>query len=158
MTGKRSAGIVLYRHHEGELQVLLGHMGGPYWSGKDAGAWSIPKGMPEDDEEPETTARREFTEELGLPLPPGELRPLGEVRQAGGKLVQAWALAGDLDPEQVIPGTYTMEWPRGSGRFRDFPELDRVAWFPLVQAKEKIVKAQAGLLDRLQQSVAFGQH
>ncbi|QFZ20072.1 NUDIX domain-containing protein [Saccharothrix syringae] len=158
MTGKRSAGIVLHRRVDGELQVLLGHMGGPYWAGRDAGAWSIPKGMPEDGEEPLDTARREFTEELGLPVPDGEPRPLGEVRQAGGKLVQAWALAGDLDPDQVVPGTYTVEWPRGSGRYRRFPELDRVAWFPLVEARTKIVKAQAELLDRLEADVAFGQH
>jgi predicted NUDIX family NTP pyrophosphohydrolase len=158
MTGRRSAGILLHRVVDGELQVLLGHMGGPFWARRDDGAWSIPKGEPDGDEDPEATARREFTEELGLPVPDGELVPLGEVRQSGGKVVQAWALAADLDPDQVIPGTFTLEWPRGSGRFREYPEVDRVAWFSLVEAGVKVVGAQRELLDRLVENVAFGQH
>jgi predicted NUDIX family NTP pyrophosphohydrolase len=158
MTGRRSAGILLHRVVDGEPQVLLGHMGGPFWARRDDGAWSIPKGEPDGDEDPETTARREFTEELGLPVPDGELVPLGEVRQSGGKVVQAWALAGDLDPDRVIPGTFTLEWPRGSGRFREYPEVDRVAWFALVEARLKVVKGQRELLDRLAESVVFGQH
>lgn len=158
MTGRRSAGILLHRVVDGELQVLLGHMGGPFWARKDDGAWSIPKGEPDGDETPEATARREFTEELGLPVPDGDLVPLGEVRQSGGKVVQAWALAADLDPDRVIPGTFTLEWPRGSGRFREYPEVDRVAWFPLVEARVKVVAAQRDLLDRLIENIAFGQH
>jgi predicted NUDIX family NTP pyrophosphohydrolase len=158
MTGRRSAGILLHRVVDGELQVLLGHMGGPFWARRDDGAWSIPKGEPDGDEDPEATARREFTEELGLPVPDGELVPLGEVRQSGGKIVQAWALAADLDPDQVIPGTFTLEWPRGSGRLREYPEVDRVAWFSLVEARVKVVGAQRELLDRLVANVAFGQH
>ncbi|ONI86646.1 DNA mismatch repair protein MutT [Saccharothrix sp. ALI-22-I] len=158
MTGRRSAGILLHRVVDGEPQVLLGHMGGPFWARKDDGAWSIPKGEPDGDEDPETTARREFAEELGLPVPDGDLVPLGEVRQSGGKVVQAWALAGDLDPDQVVPGTFTLEWPRGSGRVREYPEVDRVAWFPLVQARVKVVKAQQELLDRLVEKLFFGQH
>ncbi|MFD1151842.1 NUDIX domain-containing protein [Saccharothrix hoggarensis] len=158
MTGRRSAGILLHREVDGEPQVLLGHMGGPFWARKDDGAWSIPKGEPDGDEEPEATARREFTEELGLPVPDGELVPLGEVRQSGGKVVQAWALAGDLDPDRVVPGTFTLEWPRGSGVFREYPEVDRVVWFSLVEARVKVVTAQRELIDRLAEKFGFGQH
>ncbi|TQM78114.1 putative NUDIX family NTP pyrophosphohydrolase [Saccharothrix saharensis] len=153
--GRRSAGILLHRVVDGGRQVLLGHMGGPFWARKDDGAWSIPKGEPDGDEEPEATARREFTEELGVPVPEGELVPLGEVRQSGGKVVTAWALAADLDPDQVIPGTFTLEWPRGSGTVREFPEVDRVAWFPLAEARVKVVKAQRELLDRLAEMHSF---
>lgn len=156
VTGGRSAGILLHRVVDGRRQVLLGHMGGPFWARKDEGAWSIPKGEPDGDEDPEATARREFTEELGLPVPEGELVPLGEVRQSGGKVVTAWALAADLDPERVIPGTFTLEWPRGSGVLREFPEVDRVAWFPLVEARVKVVKAQRELIDRLAEKYTFG--
>lgn len=156
MTGRRSAGIVVHRVVDGRLEVLLGHMGGPFWARRDEGAWSIPKGEPEDGEEPEATARREFAEELGVPVPDGELVALGEVRQSGGKVVAAWALAADLDPDRVVPGTFTLEWPRGSGRMREFPEVDRVAWFPLEQARAKIVKGQRELLDRLADKLTFG--
>lgn len=154
--GRRSAGILLHRVVDGELQVLLGHMGGPFWARKDEGAWSIPKGEPDDGEDPQATARREFTEELGVPVPEGELVPLGEVRQSGGKVVTAWALAADLDPERVVPGTFTLEWPPRSGTVREFPEIDRVAWFSLAQARVKVVKAQRELLDRLAEKHSFG--
>ncbi|MFE2757828.1 NUDIX domain-containing protein [Actinosynnema sp. NPDC059335] len=156
MTGRRSAGIVLHRVVDGEPQVLLGHMGGPFWARRDEGAWSIPKGEPVDGEEPEATARREFAEELGVPVPEGVLVPLGEVRQSGGKVVAAWALAADLDPDRVVPGTFTLEWPRGSGRLREFPEVDRVAWFPLAEARVRIVAGQRPLLDRLSEKLTFG--
>jgi predicted NUDIX family NTP pyrophosphohydrolase len=149
---KRSAGILLFRRApgpDGELQVLLGHMGGPFWARRDAGAWSVIKGEYEPDEMPEAAARREFQEELGLPVPGGELLPLGEARQAGGKVVTVWALAGDLDPSLAVPGTFTMEWPRGSGRIQEFPEIDRAAWLDLGQAREKIIPAQRVFLDRL---------
>ncbi|WP_130342451.1 NUDIX domain-containing protein [Herbihabitans rhizosphaerae] len=149
MAGKQSAGILLYRTENGRLEVLLGHMGGPFWARKDAGAWSVPKGEYTDDEAPEAAARREFTEELGLPVPDGDLEPLGEVRQSGGKTVTVWALEGDLDPAAVVLGTFTMEWPKGSGNVREFPEVDRVEWFDLDTAREKIVKAQQVFLDRL---------
>jgi predicted NUDIX family NTP pyrophosphohydrolase len=148
VSAKRSAGILVYRTGTG-TEVLLGHMGGPFWARRDAGAWSMPKGEYEPEEAPEAAARREFREELGLPVPPGELAELGTVRQSGGKLVTAWALDGDLDPELVVPGTFTMEWPRGSGTMREFPEIDRVAWFGLAQAREKIVGGQRAFLDRL---------
>lgn len=148
MSGQRSAGILLYRRKNG-LEVLLGHPGGPFWARRDTGAWSVPKGEYELDERPEAAARREFQEELGLAPPTGELTELGTVRQSGGKVVTVWALEGEIDPEQVMPGTFEMEWPRGSGRLREFPEIDRVAWFGLGPAREKIVGGQRPFLDRL---------
>ena len=153
MVAKRSAGILLYRRSAGGVEVLLGHMGGPFWARKDAGAWSIPKGECEPDEEPLAAARREFQEELGLPVPDGELVELGEVRQSGGKVVTAWALAGDLDPAAVVPGTFEMEWPRGSGKLKEFAEIDRAEWFGLAAAEEKIVAGQRPLLGRLAELV-----
>ncbi|UXY26138.1 NUDIX domain-containing protein [Streptomyces sp. HUAS TT20] len=149
MKEKRSAGLLLYRHTSDGLEVLLGHMGGPYFAKKDAGAWTVPKGEYEPDEPAWDAARREFQEELGLPPPDGEARPLGEVRQTNGKIVTAWAVEADLDPESVEPGTFTMEWPPRSGRVREFPELDRVQWFGLDRARGVIVTAQAAFLDRL---------
>ncbi|MFC3999389.1 NUDIX domain-containing protein [Nocardiopsis sediminis] len=149
MAGRQSAGILLFRERDGQAEVLLAHMGGPFWARRDAGAWSLPKGEPEPGEEPEATARREFQEELGLPVPEGDLAGLGTVRQSGGKTVTAWALRGDLDPGRISPGTFEMEWPRGSGRTRSFPEIDRVAWFGLAEAAEKIVTGQRPFLDRL---------
>jgi predicted NUDIX family NTP pyrophosphohydrolase len=144
-----SAGLLLYRTTPVGVEVLLAHMGGPFWARRDLGAWTIPKGIPEPGEDLEATARREFTEELGLPVPPGALHPLGAVRQSGGKVVTAWALAADLDPASIVPGTFEMEWPKGSGRIRTFPEIDEVAWFDLVAARERLVTAQRDLLDRL---------
>ena len=149
MAAKRSAGIVLFRESAGGVEVLLGHMGGPFWARKDAGAWSIPKGECEPDEDALSAARREFQEELGLPVPDGELVELGEVKQSGGKVVTAWALAADLDPALVVPGTFEMEWPPRSGTLKEFPEIDRAEWFDLVTAAEKIVGGQRPLLDRL---------
>ncbi|MEC3998230.1 NUDIX domain-containing protein [Actinacidiphila sp. DG2A-62] len=131
------------------IEVLLGHMGGPFWARRDAGAWTVVKGEYEPGETPEAAARREFTEELGLPVPAGALLPLGETRQSGGKTVTVWAVEGDLDPARAVFGTFTMEWPRGSGRLREFPELDRAAWLDLAAAREKIVAAQRVFLDRL---------
>ncbi|PRX43422.1 putative NUDIX family NTP pyrophosphohydrolase [Prauserella shujinwangii] len=156
MVVRRSAGILLYRGAGPALEVLLGHMGGPFWARRDAGAWTVPKGEYGADEEPLAAARREFTEELGLPVPGGDPLDLGEVRQSGGKTVAVWALAGDLDPAEVVPGTFRMEWPRGSGRMAEFPELDRVAWFPLAEARERIVTAQRSFLDRLAGRVGAG--
>jgi predicted NUDIX family NTP pyrophosphohydrolase len=149
VVAKSSAGIVLYRKSADGVQVLLGHMGGPFWARKDAAAWSIPKGECEPGEDAVSAARREFQEELGLPVPDGELVELGEVKQSGGKVVTAWALAGDLDPALVVPGTFEMEWPRGSGKVKEFPEIDRADWFDLATAAEKIVAGQRPLLDRL---------
>ena len=146
---RRSAGLLLFRRTDAGPEVLLGHMGGPYFARRDAGAWTVPKGEYAPDEPAWDAARREFQEELGLPPPDGEAVPLGEVRQAGGKTVTVWAVEADLDPAAVVPGTFTMEWPPRSGRTQEFPELDRVAWLPLDRARELIVKAQAALLDRL---------
>lgn len=149
MTGKRSAGILVFRRTEGRTEVLLGHMGGPFWARKDDGGWSVPKGEYLPEEEPEAAARREFQEELGLPAPAGDLVELGEVKQSGGKVVTAWAVEGEVDPAEVVPGTFEMEWPRGSGRTQEFPELDRVAWFDLEGARAKILVGQRPFLDRL---------
>ncbi|GAB1334284.1 NUDIX domain-containing protein [Streptomyces sp. E-15] len=128
---------------------MLGHMGGPFFAKKDAGAWTVPKGEYDPSEPAWEAARREFREELGLVPPDGAAVPLGEVAQAGGKIVTAWAVEADLDPETIVPGTFTMEWPPRSGRTREFPELDRVAWFGLRRARALIITAQAAFLDRL---------
>lgn len=149
MSGRRSAGILLFRTPADGVRVLLGHMGGPFWTNRDTGGWSVPKGEYDAAEMPEAAARREFTEELGAAVPAGELAGLGEVRQSGGKVVTVFALRGELDPRDVVPGTFRMEWPRGSGRMADFPEVDRVAWFDLAEAREKLVSGQRVFLDRL---------
>ncbi len=128
-------------------------MGGPFWAKKDDGAWSIPKGLPDEGEEPVDAARREFAEELGLPVPPGELVALGEFRQSSKKTVVAWALelpAGtDLDLDDVRSNTFEMEWPPRSGNMRSFPEIDRAAWFDLDSARQKVVSGQAAVFDLL---------
>ncbi|MFJ6737332.1 NUDIX domain-containing protein [Streptomyces sp. NPDC091279] len=150
MTARYSAGLLLFRRTGPGLDVLLGHMGGPFFARRDAGAWTVPKGEYGPAEETAwDAARREFREELGLAPPDGTALELGEVRQAGGKTVTAWAIEADLDPATVVPGTFRMEWPPRSGRLRDFPELDRVAWFAPERAREVIVAAQATFLDRL---------
>ncbi|NUT24648.1 MAG: NUDIX domain-containing protein [Streptomyces sp.] len=146
---KRSAGLLLFRRTDDGLEVLLGHMGGPFFAKREAGAWTVPKGEYEPDEPAWDAARREFQEELGLPPPDGKAVPLGEVRQTGGKIVTAWAIEADLDPATVVPGTFRMEWPPHSGRTREFPELDRVEWLAVARARELVVKAQAAFLDRL---------
>ncbi|MFI8537019.1 NUDIX domain-containing protein [Streptomyces aquilus] len=147
---RTSAGLLLFRRTEAGIEVLLGHMGGPFFARRDAGAWTVPKGEYVPDEEPAwEAARREFREELGLAPPDGDAVPLGEVRQSGGKTVTVWAIEADLDPATVVPGTFRMEWPPKSGRQQEFPELDRVAWFPVEHAREVIVTAQATFLDRL---------
>jgi predicted NUDIX family NTP pyrophosphohydrolase len=146
---RRSAGILLYRQTAAGTEVLLGHMGGPFWERRDTGAWSIPKGLTEPGEDLLAAAHREFREELGVPVPPGELIDLGSVKQSANKIVTVWALEGDLDPAQVVPGTFTMEWPPRSGRIQEFPEIDRAAWFDLDTAYQKIVAYQRPFLDRL---------
>jgi predicted NUDIX family NTP pyrophosphohydrolase len=147
---RTSAGLLVYRRTpSGEIEVLLGHMGGPFWARKDDGAWSIPKGEHGPDADPLTEARREFEEEIGRPPPDGPALPLGEVRQAGGKVVMAWAVEGDMDVTEIESNTFTVEWPRGSGRFQSFPEIDRAEWFPLDVARTKVVRGQIPLLDAL---------
>ena len=146
---KRSAGILLYRLRDGAPEVLLVHPGGPFWARKDERAWSIPKGEYDDGEDPRACALREFEEETGTALPPGELVELGSVKQKGGKVVTAWGAEGDLDADAVRSNTFTMEWPPRSGRMQEFPEVDRAGWFGLDEAREKLNPAQAALLDRL---------
>lgn len=149
MTGKRSAGLLLYRRTSTGVEMLLAHMGGPLWARREAGAWTVPKGEYVPPEEPQAAARREFEEELGLPPPEGPYVLLGDVRQSGGKTVTVWAVEGDLDPEAVVPGTFEMEWPKGSGVLRAFPEIDRVAWCGPDRAEELLITAQRTFVDRL---------
>ncbi len=144
-----SAGILLYRTGGGATEVLLVHPGGPFWARRDAGVWSIPKGEYEDGEDPRACALREFEEETGSALPPGELIDLGSVKQRGGKVVSAWAAEGDLDADAVRSNTFTMEWPPRSGRTAEFPEVDRAGWFDPDSARDKLNPAQTAFLDRL---------
>jgi predicted NUDIX family NTP pyrophosphohydrolase len=144
-----SAGILLYRERARALEVLLVHPGGPFWARKDLGAWSLPKGEYAAGEDALAAARREFEEELGSPVPPGNPLELGEIRQRSGKRVRAWALAGDLDETGITSNTLEIEWPPRSGRRIEIPEVDRAEWFELELAREKINPAQATLLDRL---------
>jgi predicted NUDIX family NTP pyrophosphohydrolase len=145
----RSAGILLHRRRDGVREVLLVHPGGPFWARRDAGAWSIPKGQYADGEDARACALREFEEELGTPLATEELVDLGSVKQRNGKVVTAWAAEGDLDTENVRSNTFELEWPPKSGRRQEFPEVDRAEWFSLERAREKLIPAQAPLLDRL---------
>ncbi len=145
---RRSAGLLMYRRSAGTLEVLLVHPGGPFWMKKDAGAWSIPKGEYEAGEEALAAAAREFQEETGL-VARGPYTPLTPIRQQGGKVVEAWAFEGDCDAESLKSTTFSLEWPRGSGRRQEFPEVDRAGWFGLDEARRKILPAQAALLDEL---------
>jgi predicted NUDIX family NTP pyrophosphohydrolase len=147
---ERSAGILLYRHGSGGLEVLLVHPGGPFFARKDDGAWSIPKGLCEDGEEPLAAARREFAEELGSPCPEDKALELGEVRQKSGKRVTAWAVEGDLDADAITSNTFELEWPPRSGRRQSFPEIDRAAWVRPEVARVKLVAGQVVFLDRLE--------
>ncbi|MEU5716335.1 NUDIX domain-containing protein [Streptomyces sp. NPDC020403] len=160
-TARRSAGLLLFRvvpDEDGgqDAEVLIGHMGGPFWTGRETASWSVPKGEYEPGEEPAAAARREFEEELGLPVPDGPWVPLGEVRQPSRKRVTVWAVEGDLDPSRAVPGTFTMEWPRGSGVQREFPEMDRFAWCTPTQAAERLVVGQRVFVDRLRRFVRDG--
>lgn len=146
---KLSAGLLLYRFADGELEVLIGHPGGPFWARKDDGAWSIPKGEYTEDEDAWTVAQREFCEELGKRAPEGPRIDLEPVKQPSGKVITAFAVRGDLDLEGTVSNTFELEWPKGSGKVRNFPEIDRVGWFPVAQARSKLLKGQRPLLDRL---------
>jgi predicted NUDIX family NTP pyrophosphohydrolase len=148
-----SAGIVLYRRAGEGIEVLLGHMGGPYWAGKDEGAWSIPKGEYAD-EDPYAAARREFAEELGHDAPDGVPVHLGQITQRNGKIVTAYALEGDLDAHAIVSNTFELEWPPRSGRVRAFPEIDRAAWFRPDEARAKALSSQGELFDRLETHLA----
>ena len=153
-SGRTSAGILLWRRREDRLEVLLGHPGGPYFAGKDADHWTVLKGEFDPGEDPLTVARREFEEETGHGPPSGPATPLGDIRQKSGKRVLAWAVEGDLDPETTESNTFEMEWPPRSGRTSEFPEIDRVAWFELGEARVKIKAAQAPFLERLERALA----
>jgi predicted NUDIX family NTP pyrophosphohydrolase len=145
---KQSSGLLLFRESGGQLEVLLVHAGGPFWAKKDDGAWSIPKGEFTDGEDPLAAARREFKEELGVAVD-GEFISVGAVKQSGGKVVHAWAVRGDFDVSRHKSNTFSIEWPPRSGRRQEFPEVDRAEWFGLEAARTKILKGQAGFLDRL---------
>jgi predicted NUDIX family NTP pyrophosphohydrolase len=147
-----SAGLLLFRRRGDALEVFIAHMGGPFWARKDDAAWSIVKGeYDEATEDPLAAARREFAEETGSAAPEGPTIDLGEIRQSSGKRVRAWAIESDFDPATVRSNTFTIEWPRGSGRQQEFPEIDRADWFGLPTAREKLVKGQRGLLDVLEE-------
>lgn len=152
---KTSAGILLYRRGEAGLEVLIAHMGGPFWERKDASAWSIPKGEMNEGENILEVAKREFEEELGSAPPPEPYLELGEVRQANGKRVVVFAVQGDLDAESIQSNSFQMEWPRASGQIGEFPEIDRAAWFSPAEARQKLIPAQLPFLDRLASTVGF---
>ena len=150
---KRSAGLLMFRRNCGELQVFLVHPGGPFWAGKDAGSWTVPKGEYVDGEEPLDAAKREFTEETGF-VAEGEFIDIGNVRQTSGKIVNAWAFEGDCDPRKLKSNFCEIEWPPRSGKKMEIPEVDRGAWFSLEEAREKILKSQEGFLDVLGQKIS----
>ena len=146
---KRSAGILLYRRADGMLELLLVHPGGPFWAKRDLGAWTIPKGEIVEGEDPLAAARRELTEETGVAANPSAIA-LTPLRQAGGKLVLAWAVEGDCDASRIRSNTFTMEWPPRSGRMAQFPEVDRAAWFEPGEARRRILPSQAPFIDELE--------
>jgi predicted NUDIX family NTP pyrophosphohydrolase len=152
MPRKHSAGLLVYRFRCGLPEVLLVHPGGPFWAKKDLGAWSIPKGEfdPTLEEDALSVAKRELEEETGYTVS-GEFVPLAEIRQPGGKVVHAWAVEGDFDAWRIRSNTFSMEWPPRSGKFRDFPEVDRAEWFAIAEAKQRILRGQVGLLEQLEQ-------
>ena len=139
----------MFRRRGGAIEVLLGHFGGPFWARRDAGAWAIPKGLIEPGESAEEAACREFAEELGGRIE-DPLLPLGRIRQKGGKYVEAFGVEGDLDADAIVSDDFTVEWPKGSGRFRSWPEIDRAGWFGLIEARDKILPSQLPLLDLLE--------
>ena len=152
MAKKQSAGILMYRLRSARLEVLLVHPGGPYWAKKDLGAWSIPKGEFAAGEEAFKAAKREFQEETGF-VPEGSFVALTPVKQAGGKVIYAWAVKGECDAKTIQSNTFSIEWPPRSGKYQEFPEVDRAEWFTLDFAKEKILKRQVHLLEELDQVV-----
>ena len=155
MAKKQSAGVVLYRLRDSKLEIFLVHPGGPFWAKKDIGAWSIPKGEFAGDENPLATAKREFAEETGC-VADGDFIELTPVKQPGGKRVYAWAVEGDCQADSIKSNLFTMEWPPRSGKRKEFPEVDRAAWFDLKTAKEKILQGQVALLEDLQRKLANG--
>ncbi|MCV7343441.1 NUDIX domain-containing protein [Mycolicibacterium rhodesiae] len=152
---KYSAGVLLHRHVDGVVEVLIGHPGGPFWARKDDGAWSIPKGEYDPDtDDAWAAARREFAEELGSDVPQGDRIEFDAVKQPSGKVLTVFAIQADLDVAQAQSNTFSMEWPKGSGRMQEFPELDRVGWFPVARARHKLLKGHVVFLDRLMAHLA----
>jgi predicted NUDIX family NTP pyrophosphohydrolase len=152
--GKHSAGILLFRFRNEKLEVMLVHPGGPFWAKKDDGAWSIPKGLLEENENPMDAARREFKEETGFEVD-GEFIELGELQQPSKKIVHAWALEKDLDETKIMSNAFTLEWPKNSGRLQEYPEIDKAGWFDIEQAKKKILKGQIGFIDKLVEIINY---
>jgi len=150
-----SAGVLAYRRRDGGVELFLVHPGGPFWAARDQGAWQIPKGLVEAGEDPAQAARREFHEETGCALA-GELQPLGRIRQAGGKWVEAFAIAAEIDPEAIVSNHFDLEWPPRSGLVRSFPEIDRARWFPVAAARAAMLPSQLPLLDRLAEMLQAG--
>ncbi|HKI38963.1 MAG TPA: NUDIX domain-containing protein [Mycobacterium sp.] len=146
---KLSAGVLVYRTRDGVVEVLIAHPGGPFWARRDDGVWSIPKGEHSEVEDPWEAAQREFAEELGLAVPAGPRLDLGALKQPSGKLVTAFAVGADLDVTGARSNTFPLEWPKGSGTIKEFPEVDRVGWFTVTQARTKLLKGQRAFLDRL---------
>ena len=144
-----SAGVLVYRTCDGVVEVLIAHPGGPFWARKDDGVWSIPKGEYDEGDDPWGAAQREFAEEVGLPLPGGPRIDFGPLKQPTGKVVTGFAVLGDLDITDARSNTFEMEWPKGSGKMREFPEVDRIGWFSVAQARIKLLKGQREFLDRL---------
>ena len=151
---KKSAGLIMYRFYNKQLEVFLVHPGGPYWRQKDEGAWSIPKGEYTDDEDPFTVAKREFEEETGYRAE-GDFIPLAPIRQPGGKVVTAWAIEGDCDADAIRSNNFTMEWPPRSGRKTEFPEVDKAGWFPVSTAMRKLLKGQTDLIEQLSKALGY---
>jgi predicted NUDIX family NTP pyrophosphohydrolase len=146
---KLSAGLLLFRIGDDGIEVLIGHPGGPFWARKDDGAWSIPKGEYTEGEDPWAVAQREFEEELGKPAPVGPRIDLTPVKQPSGKVITAFAVRGDLDLEGTVSNTFELEWPKGSGNVREYPEIDRVGWFSVAAAQSKLLTGQRPILDHL---------
>ena len=152
---KQSAGILVYRLAQGGVEVFLGHPGGPFWAKKDAGAWSIPKGEYEADEDALSAAKREFQEETGQPAPEGDYLDLGEFKRKDGKTIKAWAVQGDIDASKISSNSFEMEWPPKSGQKQAFPEVDKAAWLPIQTAAPKLHQGQAIFLEHLAEKLAI---
>jgi len=151
-----SDGILLFRFRNEKLEVMLVHPGGPIWAKKDCGVWSIPKGLPEEHENPLDTAKREFREETGFEVD-GEFIDLGELSQSGNRIVHIWALEKDLDITNIVSNTFTLQWPKNSGKIQEYPEVDKAGWFDIELSKKKIRKGQMGFIDKLMDAINYSQ-